>query len=102
MRRLCIPLAAATILGAATAPLSAVAAPKPLDPDRAGGSLQLAFTLEEMNCFSSDIQARADMRQPPAGERSRILLAGEASGGTNSIPCAARDPKSPPAWAKQS
>ena len=56
-----------------------------------------AFTLEEMNCFSSDIHAidpmEADSDVP--GHSVDMRLA-SGSSGTNGIPCAPRDPKSPP------
>ena len=44
-------------------------------PDKTENYVRQAFTLEEMNCFSSDIHM---------------------STGTNGIPCNPRDPKAPP------
>jgi hypothetical protein len=57
---------------------------------------ELAFTLEEMNCFSSDIRARepAETYPPARGEMLDTRVA--ASSGTNGIPCDPRDPKAPP------
>lgn len=55
-----------------------------------------AFTLEEMNCFSSDIRALdpAGTGGPTHDEALDPRVA--ASGGTNGIPCDPRDPKAPP------
>lgn len=63
-------------------------------PGDAGGR-QFAFSLDEMNCFSSDIH----LREPEGeqGDKARhLLLAAGSGGGTNGIPCSARDPKAPP------
>jgi len=55
-----------------------------------------AFTLEEMNCFSSDIHALepADTYLPTSRATFDTHLA--ESRGTNGIPCDPRDPKAPP------
>ena len=58
---------------------------------------QQAFTLEEMNCFSSDVHALDPgdgSVAAPAGIGDMRLAS--SSGGTNGIPCDARDPKAPP------
>ena len=55
-----------------------------------------AFTLEEMNCFSSDIRALepAETNRPANDEMIDTRVA--ASSGTNGIPCNPRDPKAAP------
>jgi hypothetical protein len=64
--------------------------------NRIDSSSELAFTLEEMNCFSSDIHALepADTYAPESDEMLDTRVA--ASSGTNGIPCDPRDPKAPP------
>jgi hypothetical protein len=58
--------------------------------------VRLAFSLDEMNCFSSDIHLRDVDAAAPPGVAQGVLLASGSSGGTNGIPCNARDPKAPP------
>ena len=62
-----------------------------------------AFTLDEMNCFSSDIHALEPTVAPDttADDALDTLLA-SGSSGTNGIPCNARDPKAPPKKKKRS
>jgi hypothetical protein len=56
-----------------------------------------AFTLEEMNCFSSDIHARDPIAADPgAPGDGRAMRLASGSSGTNGIPCNPRDPKAPP------
>jgi hypothetical protein len=103
MRKLGIQISFALALGLAASPsfLSAAASDAPRT-NPVDGSHELAFSLDEMNCFSSDIQARADTPETESAEKPGIVIADERGGGSNGIPCAHRDPKSPPAWRKQS
>lgn len=56
-----------------------------------------AFTLEEMNCFSSDVHALDPMvTGPGAPDDGLDMRFASGSTGTNGIPCAPRDPKAPP------
>jgi hypothetical protein len=101
MRKLGIQISLALALGLAASPLSlSFASGSPLGPTH--DRRQLAFSLDEMNCFSSDIQARAVTPDSESAEEPGIVIADESGGGTNGIPCPRRDPKSPPAWRKQS
>ncbi len=63
------------------------------------GYVQQAFTLDEMNCFSSDIRALEDS---PPSTASQDTLDEVHLAVTNSIPCNARDPKAPPKKKKRS
>jgi hypothetical protein len=67
------------------------------------GYVKQAFTLEEMNCFSSDIQALDPRAAPRAmSEDALDTLLASGSSGTNGIPCDAKDPKAPPKRKKRS
>jgi hypothetical protein len=70
--------------------------------DRVDADPELAFTLEEMNCFSSDVRAleSAETERPESDEALDRRVA--ASGGTNGIPCDPRDPKAAPKKKKRS
>jgi hypothetical protein len=57
---------------------------------------ELAFTLEEMNCFSSDIRARQPAETYPPANDEVLDTRVAGSTGTNGIPCDSRDPKAPP------
>jgi hypothetical protein len=59
------------------------------------GYEELAFTLEEMNCFSSDVRAREATPDTEAPDILDLQVA-NSQGGTNGIPCSSRDPKAPP------
>lgn len=101
MRNLALTVTAALMLALAATPLPLAAA-----NDSGGPSVRapavLAFSLDEMNCFSSDVQARAVSPDPgPDAPRNAILLADEHGGGSNGIPCPRRDPKSTPAQRAQ-
>ena len=91
-----VAISAALIL-ASVAPTSALAT---LDFGRLSKTdsyVKQAFTLEEMNCFSSDIHALEPTGTPsttPADQFDMLLASG--SSGTNGIPCNPRDPKAPP------
>jgi hypothetical protein len=101
MRKLGIQFTVTLALGLAAAPLSPSFA-SGSSPGPTPDQQQLAFSLDEMNCFSSDIQARADTPEKESAEKPGIVIADERGGGSNGIPCAHRDPKSPPAWRNQS
>jgi hypothetical protein len=77
-------------LGIAVLPSGTAVIPPPPDGPR------LAFSLDEMNCFSSDIRLRDTEAATASDEASALRLAAGSSGGTNGIPCNARDPKAPP------
>jgi hypothetical protein len=62
---------------------------------------RLAFSLDEMNCISSDVGVRAEV-PATSGSDGTMRLAGESDGGTNGIPCDRRDPKAPPHRRSQS
>jgi hypothetical protein len=64
--------------------------------DRVDGHSELAFTLEEMNCFSSDIHALEPVDQYPHASDETLDSRVASSSGTNGIPCDPRDPKAPP------
>ena len=101
MRNLALRVTAALTLGLAATPLPLSAADDSGGPAVRAPAL-LAFSLDEMNCFSSDIQAHAVSPDPgPDAPRGAILLADEHSGGSNGIPCPRRDPKSTPAQRAQ-
>jgi hypothetical protein len=102
MRKLGIQLTMTLALGLATVPSSLSAASDSPRMKPVGGAQELAFSLDEMNCFSSDIQARAVTLETESAEKPGVVIADERGGGSNGIPCAHRDPKSPPAWRKQS
>jgi hypothetical protein len=99
MSKLGARLSLAVVLGLTAMPPSLSTASDAQRPNELG---PLAFTLDEMNCFSSDIQARAVTPASESGEETGIVIADERGGGTNGIPCPRRDPKSPPAWRNQS
>ncbi|MCB1500075.1 MAG: hypothetical protein KDK07_09865 [Bauldia sp.] len=55
-----------------------------------------AFSLEEMNCISSDVQARTPEPSADGGRAvDGLTIARESGGGTNGIPCRAKGPPSP-------
>lgn len=82
-------------LGFGIVPGPVLAASDP--PSAPAAGVELAFTLDEMNCFSSDVRLRDTGATTTSEAPSGGLLAGESGGGTNGIPCNARDPKAPPA-----
>lgn len=101
MRKLHLVVISAALVLAWAAPTQSMAAGEPeagrLDPaGRIDGHPRLAFTLEEMNCFSSDVRAlepaETDLSESDETFGPRVA----ASGGTNGIPCSPRDPKAPP------
>lgn len=100
MRKLGSHISLALALGLAALPSSLSASDSPLSPTY--DQQQLAFSLDEMNCFSSDIQAVAVTPETESAEEPGVVIADERGGGSNGIPCAHRDPKSPPAWRNQS
>jgi hypothetical protein len=63
---------------------------------KTGSYVKQAFTLEEMNCFSSDIHAVEPAEAPGATSDDAVVLRLASSTGTNGIPCDRRDPKAPP------
>lgn len=101
MSKLGIKLSVALIIGLATSPATLTAAPETSRFDAADGLQRQAFSLDDMNCFSSDIQARAVVPETASGEPDGTRLADESGGGTNGIPCNRRDPKAPPARRSQ-
>jgi len=101
MRNLAMTVSAALMFGLVATPLPLSAANDSGAPSGHAPAV-LAFSLDEMNCFSSDIQAREALPDPgPDAPRKGILLADEHSGGSNGIPCPRRDPKSTPAQRAQ-
>jgi hypothetical protein len=64
--------------------------------NRVNSRSALAFTLEEMNCFSSDIHALEPAETDPTQSEEAAGSRVASSTGTNGIPCDARDPKAPP------
>lgn len=101
MRKLHLVMISAALALACAAPTQSMAAGEfgagRFDPvSRVDGDPRLAFTLEEMNCFSSDIRAlepaESDLSASDVLSGSRLA----ASSGTNGIPCNPRDPKAPP------
>jgi hypothetical protein len=95
MTRAIPSLALASALASASALAGAPQAPIP----RPGAEayVRQAFTLEEMNCFSSDVQARGTEGSTD-GDRptDELEIARESGGGTNGIPCKRRGAKPPP------
>jgi hypothetical protein len=101
MRNLAMTVSGALMIGVAATPLPLSAADDSGRP-AVRAPVVLAFSLDEMNCFSSDVQARAAVADPgPDAPRKAILLAEEHGGGSNGIPCPRRDPKSTPAQRAQ-
>jgi hypothetical protein len=96
MRKLGTWLSMALILGLAATSMSAWADSGSVGPNPVEDRQILAFTLDEMNCFSSDIRARAVPSETAAAEHAGTVIATESGGGTNGIPCDRRDPKAHP------
>jgi hypothetical protein len=96
MSKLGLQLSVALILGLAASPPSLSEASDSFRLSTADDHRELAFSLDDMNCFSSDIQARAVTSETASAEPSGPLIATESGGGTNGIPCNRRDPKAPP------
>jgi hypothetical protein len=101
MRNLYLAMISAALVLTWAVPTASVAArelgiDRPGSLDRIDSDSELAFTLEEMNCFSSDIRALdpAETNRPESDEMLDARVAG--SSGTNGIPCDPRDPKAPP------
>lgn len=88
----------AVVLASALTSASALASAPPAATMRAEPEayVQQAFSLEEMNCISSDVQAR---EPEPATQEGRavdgLTIARESGGGTNGIPCRAKGPNPP-------
>jgi hypothetical protein len=100
MRKLCSTMIAATLLLTFAMPVSstamgAVGADRSGSDERNDDHSEVAFTLDEMNCFSSDVRLLEPTATDPDDKASDRRLAG-SSDGTNGIPCEARDPKAPP------
>ena len=97
MRKLVLLVSAAALRGLAGSPVTPTFAGESSRPGPARSAVQFAFSLDEMNCFSSDVRARSTTPDAEAAGPAGLLLAGESGGGTNGIPCPRRDPKSTPA-----
>jgi hypothetical protein len=95
MTRVIPSLALASALASASA--LAAAPQAPISRPGAEAYVQQAFTLDEMNCFSSDLQAREAEASTDDGQlRDELEIARESGGGTNGIPCKRRGSKPPP------
>ena len=95
MTRAVPSFAVASILASTSA--LAVAPEAAMSRPGAEAFVRQAFTLDEMNCFSSDVQARGTEGSTD-GDRptDELEIARESSGGTNGIPCKKRGAKPPP------
>ena len=102
MRKLTSVVISAAVLLAGVAPTSVLATSDISPVSKTENYVKQAFTLDEMNCFSSDIRALEEAT--PATTASDSLDTRLASGdsGSNGIPCNSRDPKAPPKKKKRS